>query len=79
MSNPLLHRLTYLLRTQKTYLNEMVLSSTKIIRKLVIKKINLSYDITSGSDIMPCNKIDEKLLVYRFSENVMTSITKLHT
>ena len=39
----------------------------------------LSYDIGSGSEITPCNKIDKPLVVYRFSGNVMTSITTLHT
>ena len=39
-------------------------------------KIRLSYDVLSGSEKMPCNKID-KLLVYKFSGNVMTSIITL--
>ena len=38
---------------------------------------NLSYDVASGSEIMPCNEIDKPLVVYRFSGNVMTSITTL--
>ena len=38
----------------------------------------LSYDVTSGSEITPCKKIDKPLVVYRFSGNVMTSITTLH-
>ena len=37
----------------------------------------LSYDVASGSEITPCNKICKPLVVYRFSENVMTSITTL--
>ena len=36
-------------------------------------------DIASGSEITPCNKIDKPLVVYRFSGNVMTSITPLRT
>ena len=36
------------------------------------------YDVASGSEITPCNKID-KLVVYRFTDNVMTSITTLRT
>ena len=28
---------------------------------------HLSYDVASGSDITPCNKIDKPLMVYRFS------------
>ena len=39
----------------------------------------LSYDIASGSEIMPCNKIDKPQVVYRFTGNVMTSITTLRT
>ena len=30
-------------------------------------QIILSHDAASGSDIMPCNKIDKPLVVYRFS------------
>ena len=36
------------------------------------------YDLASQSKITPCNKIDKPLVVYRFSGNVMTSITTLH-
>ena len=39
----------------------------------------LSYDVTPGNEIMPCNKIDKPLVVYRLTGNVMTSITTLHT
>ena len=47
-------------------------------------KIDLSYDILSGSEIAPCNKINKPLVVYRlvvykFSGNIMTSITTLRT
>ena len=38
-----------------------------------------SYDAVSGSEITPCNKIDKPLVVYRFSGNVMMSITMLRT
>ena len=37
------------------------------------------YDVASGSEITPCNKIDKPLVVYRFTGNVMTSITTLRT
>ena len=40
---------------------------------------NLSYDVASRSEITPCNKICKPLVVYRFTGNVMTSITTLHT
>ena len=42
-------------------------------------QFNLSYDVASGSEITPCNKIDKTLVVYRFTGNVMTSITTLRT
>ena len=41
--------------------------------------LNLSYDVASGSEITPCNKIDKPLVVYRFTGNVMTSKTTLRT
>ena len=30
----------------------------------------LSYDVASESEIMPCNKIDKPLVVYRFTETL---------
>ena len=42
-----------------------------------VYKLNLSYDVASGSEITPCNKIDKHIVVYRFTGNVMTSITTL--
>ena len=44
-----------------------------------IFKEHLSYDVASGSGITPCNKIYKPPVVYRFSGNVMTSITTLRT
>ena len=41
--------------------------------------ICLLYDVASGSEITPCNKINKPLVVYRFTGNVMTSITTLLT
>ena len=38
-----------------------------------------NYDVASGSEITPCNKIDKPLVVYRLTGNVMTSITTLRT
>ena len=32
---------------------------------------NLSYDLTSESEMTPCIKIDKPLVVYRFSGNFM--------
>ena len=51
-------------------MNEMDLKFNKII---------LSYGVASRSVITPCNKIDKPLVVYRFTENVMMSITTLRT
>ena len=48
-------------------------------KKSVDGKNDLSYDIASGSEITPCNKICKPLVGYRFSGNVMTSITTLRT
>ena len=39
----------------------------------------LSYDVESGSEIMPWNRIDKPLVVYRSTGNLMTSITTLRT
>ena len=38
---------------------------------IVHLKDTLSYDVTSESEITPCIKIDKRLVVYRFSGNVM--------
>ena len=43
------------------------------------QKLLLPYDVASGNEIMPCNKIDKPLVVYRFLGIVMTSITTLCT
>ena len=42
-------------------------------------KHELSYEVESGSEITPGNKIDKSLVVHRFTGNVMTSITTLRT
>ena len=39
-----------------------------------IRELILSYEIASGSEITPCNKIDKPLAVYGFFGKVMTSI-----
>ena len=43
------------------------------------RRHNISYDVVSGSEITPCNKIDRPQVVYRCSGNVMPSITTLRT
>ena len=42
-------------------------------------KFIMSYDVESGSEITPCNRINKPLVDSRFSGNVMTSITTLPT
>ena len=41
--------------------------------------ITLSYDVAPESEITPGIKMDKPLVVYRFSGNVITSMTKLGT
>ena len=48
-----------------------------LAKSATLLKYCLSYDVASGSEITPCNKICKPLVVYRFSGNVMTSITTL--
>ena len=57
-----------------TYVSESTFVKTPHFRKS-----HLSHDIASGSEITSCNKICKPLVVYRFSGNVMTSITTLRT
>ena len=52
-------------------------ASAILVEGIMANTFFLSYDIVSGSEIKPCNKIDNQLVVYRFSGNVMTSITTL--
>ena len=49
----------------------------KTFKLMTNNQMILSYNVASGGKITPCNKIDRPLLVYRFSGNVMTSITTL--
>ena len=34
---------------------------------LLFQEIRLSYDVASGNEITPCNKIDKPLVIYRFT------------
>ena len=49
------------------------------VHQVFFPESDLSYDVASGSEITPCNKICKPLVVYRISGNVMTSITMLRT
>ena len=59
-------------------INGIGLSFNKMVKATCVY-IYLSYDVASGSEITPCNKIDKPLVVYRFTGNVITSITTLRT
>ena len=51
-------------------------------KELFGKFTHLSYDVRSGSKIMPSNKIDKPLVItsgLQISGNVMKSMTKLRT
>ena len=43
------------------------------------ESIFLLYDIASGSEVTPCNKVNKPQVVYRFWDNVLTSIKTLRT
>ena len=73
---PLMSSLEKLIQMQKevsTWFMRRVSKTGTVVYMII------SHDVTSGSDIIPCNKIDKALVVYRFSGNVMTSITTLPT
>ena len=54
--------------------------NTGLLAEIDTTKFHLiSYDMASRSEITPCPKIDKPLVVYRFSGNIMTSITTLCT
>ena len=59
----------------------IILACPGLLVKMLITLIqhDLSHDVASGSEITPCNKICKPLVVYRFTGNVMTSITTLRT
>ena len=44
---------------------------------MVVLDCDLSYDVASGSEITPCNKICKPLVVCRFTGKVIMSITTL--
>ena len=58
---------------------ELVLADVTLIYLCLPSYNSLSYDVASGSEITPCNKICKPLVVYRFTGNVITSITTLRT
>ena len=79
--------MVYDIRISPTFCEQYSLKTMKRIKVSVfyhecrdwVIYVHLSYDVASGSDITPCDKIDKPLVVYRFSGNVMTSITTLRT
>ena len=68
-------------RTAVRYTYAHVLSKRIVFFKYSCTALDnaLSYDVASGSEITPCNKICKPLVVYRFTGNVITSITTLRT
>ena len=66
---------------KNTYVLEQLNGSTKyqLSDSSAATEISLSYDVGSGSEITPCNKVYKQLVVYRFSRNDMTPITTLRT
>ena len=57
----------------------IMVNTSPPVREHSLQYLDLSHDGASGSEITPCNKICKPLVVYRFSGNVMTSITTLRT
>ena len=39
-----------------------------VVLQIII--LTLAYDVASGSEITPCNKIDKSLVVYSFRETI---------
>ena len=67
------------MRTTKTQASLRTSAVRSAHFSLLSGNYHLSYDVVSGSEITPGNKIDKPLVVYRFMGNVMTSITTLRT
>ena len=60
--------------------DEMYFWGVSLMQKIeYLVELHLSYDVASESEIRECNKIDKPLVVYRFTGNVMTSLTTLRT
>ena len=68
------------------HLYEEIIHSLKLVDYLNVQADNpwynyyVSHDVTSGSDITACIKIDKPLVIYIFQKsNEMVSITTLRT
>ena len=46
---------------------------------IAVQNVYLSYDVASGSELTPCNKIDKPLVVYKCSRYVMYIVIALLT
>ena len=57
------------LEPSQTYdeVNKILLLSNLFEMACRQQELNLSYDVASGSEITPCNKICKPLVVYRFT------------
>ena len=71
--------LSYLRHCKETLQDGSITQNVYRVHGAKYVEYGLSYDVASGSEITPCNKIDKPLVVYRFTGNVMTSITTLRT
>ena len=71
----------FVVRLSSLPLRKLVLELFFIFKiKINFTSLNLHlFDDASESEFTPCNKINEPLAVYRFTGNIMTSRTALHT
>ena len=68
-------KLELILRLKITRVSKQQIIALYFVSETVLR----FYNLETFSEITPCNKIDKPLVVYRFSGNVMTSITTLRT
>ena len=57
-------------KSLETAKNDMTSLQEKLLNLQTGECVHLSHDVASGSDIMPCIKINKPLMIYRF-HNVM--------
>ena len=64
------------LRRLSPYIDQ---NHNRLFQNCLYNVFYLSYDVASGSEITPYNKIVKPLVVYRFSGNIIMSVTTLRT
>ena len=67
----------YLITYRFHYMNEK--EDQLILNYNFFINFNHMTSVKWGSEITPCNKINKPVVVYRFTGNVITSITTLRT